>query len=1180
MAKRKTSRQEVNRPEMIDLLLENLSGVGKLRVGSDLGGDLFLGDSVDNDDDDNDDDDLINDFIHEVESILEMIPRSVAKRAKQTASTSITVQWIDNNLRIAGTCDEGGQTYRIFASGQYGDEPAGCTCELSQLEFPCVHVVHFIEYVTTNMRRALALQDRDKNTRPSKKPRPRQPPSAPTQVADIVNRIRKREFDSVEKVGRFLVPDQAEQWLKGLASHWQPEKMRPVSNDSLPRIEDPSVTQGRIAWDFEVLAASSNTSDRVLTIEALLQTPRKRGDGFTKGKRISTERLRRGQELPLDDTDRKIISLYKTDLDHWDYQHRLSSRRNEISATEALKHLIGCDRVTLFGEAATVTPAGLRIGLIEADDSLHLRYVQDDGTSHEVVIFPGEEALVHIDKIHNRIGVSLMSNDLVTLHHDLLTAPSFPANKKKEIAKTLRPLQKSLSLMLPISTDGEAVATAAPLVVLLRSRSDGALDYGIRFRDAAGGLHLPAAGPQVQSVGTGQSKYQSVRIPEDELRRASDFVKRLGLNADAFGGWYDTINNLRDSLDLMSSLQTLASQSDDPENKIEFLWDRTSERPIQFAGNISRGNVKVEISKKRNWFTVGGSVTVGEQSVALPDLLANLTPAQDDAIAGDFVKLADGQWAKIEAKLRDRLVNLRTAAHDVRGGMYIDATAAGEIQQLADEEIEIRAADAWQKCAQRLTESRDFHPIVPENLDANLRDYQVDGFRWMSRLARWGVGGILADDMGLGKTLQTLAVLLQRGDDGPALVIAPTSVGFNWAREANRFAPDLIVHLYRETDRAEFLKTLQPNDVVICSYGLAMRDADPLAKVDWHTLVLDEAQAIKNSRSKTSIAIANLTADWTVALTGTPVENHLGELWSLFHVVSPGVFGGWSSFRDRFASPIEKDNDLDTRAALANRLKPFVLRRTKNEVLTELPARTEMNLYVDLSKEERKIYDTIRLDAISDIKAIAKDDDVKDARFKILAAMTRLRQIACHPVMVDEDYEGGSAKLDCLIETMRNLQSEGHRVLIFSQFVKHLALIRAALDENSVTYEYLDGATPAAKRQEAVDRFQSGNADAFLISLKAGGTGLNLTAADYVIHMDPWWNPAVEDQATDRAHRMGQTKPVMVYRIVSRGTIEQEILKMHDEKRDLAAGVIDGTAVAGKLSNEDLIEMLTHHDGA
>ncbi len=462
----------------------------------------------------------------------------------------------------------------------------------------------------------------------------------------------------------------------------------------------------------------------------------------------------------------------------------------------------------------------------------------------------------------------------------------------------------------------------------------------------------------------------------------------------------------------------------------------------------------------------------------------------------------------------------------------------------------------------------------PTGLCAELRDYQTEGFKWLRRLAEWGVGGILADDMGLGKTLQTLAVVLDRAQQGPTLVVAPTSVGFNWVRECEKFSPDLKPHLYRDTDRADFLQEVGPGSLVVCSYGLALRDAKALAGVQWSTLVLDEAQAIKNSRSKTSAAIASIPADWKVALTGTPVENHLGELWSLFRVISPGVLGGWDQFRRRFAAPIEKDGDEERRMALRNRLQPFLLRRTKSQVLTDLPSRTETNLCVELSPAERKMYDEVRALAVAEADEIAQITDIQDQRFRILALLTRLRQLACSPRLVHDSWKERSSKIQLLCEKLLELREEGHRVLVFSQFVQHLNLIREMLDEEMITYEYLDGSTTADARRQRVDRFQDGDATVFLISLKAGGTGLNLTAADYVIHMDPWWNPAVEDQATDRAHRIGQTRPVMVYRLVSQGTIEEEILKLHDTKRDLVAGIMEGTAAAAKLSTEDLMALI------
>jgi SNF2 family DNA or RNA helicase len=620
------------------------------------------------------------------------------------------------------------------------------------------------------------------------------------------------------------------------------------------------------------------------------------------------------------------------------------------------------------------------------------------------------------------------------------------------------------------------------------------------------------------------------------------------------------------AIDLIERLQT-------HESNVEVLWDKTSEPPIHVLGTVSSQNVRVGIAQKRDWFNLTGTCMVGDKEFDIVTLMDSLRSDAEGTRYGDYVKIKDGGWAKISDQLRKSLMQIRDSVNQERGALRFDRTSAIAMRE-AEQHLQIQSTRAWQECLAKLSRSEKLEPVLPDSLKATLRDYQIDGYKWLRRLAEWGVGGILADDMGLGKTVQTLAAVIDRAEEGPALVIAPTSVCFNWMREVEKFAPGMTAFMYRETDRAEFLTSVGNNNIIVCSYGLALRDAEQLAKVDWGTMVLDEAQAIKNSRSKTSMAIATIPSKWTVALTGTPVENHLGELWSLFRIVAPGVFGGWDQFRTRFAGPIERDDDDERRGALRKRLQPFVLRRTKKEVLKDLPARTEMNLYVELSAAERALYDEIRLSAIGEADAITKLPDIQDQRFKILALLTRLRQISCHPRLVHDSWKEGSAKLAQLTETLLQLREEGHRVLIFSQFVTHLQLIREMLEKESITYQYLDGSTPAAERQGQVDQFQNGDATAFLISLKAGGTGLNLTAADYVIHMDPWWNPAVEDQATDRAHRIGQQKPVMVYRIVAQNTIEEEILRLHDTKRDLVAGVLDGTHSAGKLSTADLLALL------
>jgi SNF2 family DNA or RNA helicase len=419
-------------------------------------------------------------------------------------------------------------------------------------------------------------------------------------------------------------------------------------------------------------------------------------------------------------------------------------------------------------------------------------------------------------------------------------------------------------------------------------------------------------------------------------------------------------------------------------------------------------------------------------------------------------------------------------------------------------------------------------------------------------------------------------VLLHRKALGPALVVAPTSVGFNWLEEARRFAPRLRLRLFsEEADRGGALDALGPGEVLVLSYGLLTRDVERLAKVRFATIVFDEAQQLKNATTHRFRAARALQGDFKFALSGTPLENHLGELWAMFAIVFPGLLGSWEAFRVRFATPIERQVDPTAAPALARVLQPFLLRRTKAQVETQLPPRTDVRVPVVLSPAEWTLYEDARLAALADLETNKTTLREQERRIEVLAALTRLRLLASHPRLYDAGSKVESAKLERLLELVRELIAEGQRALVFSQFTSHLALVREVLDREGVRYEYLDGQTPAGARAERVRAFQEGDAPLFLISLKAGGFGLNLTAATSVIHLDPWWNPAVEDQASDRAHRIGQSKPVTVYRLVAHGTIEEQMLGLHEHKRALVAGVLEGKDQAGKLSTQELLGLLS-----
>jgi len=384
----------------------------------------------------------------------------------------------------------------------------------------------------------------------------------------------------------------------------------------------------------------------------------------------------------------------------------------------------------------------------------------------------------------------------------------------------------------------------------------------------------------------------------------------------------------------------------------------------------------------------------------------------------------------------------------------------------------------------------------------------------------------------------------------------------------------LSVHLLAEAgERAALIESLGAGDVLLASYGLLHQEEETLTARSWNIVVFDEAQNLKNSATKRAKASRAIEAEFRVALSGTPIENYLEELWSLFNTINPGLLGSREGFQKRFAAPIERDRKLSAREALRALIRPFILRRTKSAVLRELPPRTEVNVEIELSSEERAFYEAMRRQAIATLAAL--DGPSGQRKIHILAEITRLRRACCHPALVDPSSRLESAKLAAFLDLIEELIRNRHKVLVFSQFVGHLEKVRAALDARGVRYQYLDGSVPASQRAERVQAFQGGAGDLFLISLKAGGAGLNLTAADYVIHLDPWWNPAVEDQASDRAHRIGQTRPVTIYRLLVRNSIEEKILDLHARKRDLAADLLDGAEMAARLGEDELIALIS-----
>jgi len=581
------------------------------------------------------------------------------------------------------------------------------------------------------------------------------------------------------------------------------------------------------------------------------------------------------------------------------------------------------------------------------------------------------------------------------------------------------------------------------------------------------------------------------------------------------------------------------------------------------------GEAHVDVRSGIDWFELHGEVDYGGATASLPQLLAALR-------RGDtMVPLGDGSFGLLPEEWLQRFAPLAGLGSAQKDHLRFRQNQAGLLDALLAAQPEVRVDELFARVRERI---RGFHGVnaapQPEGFRGQLRDYQREGLGWMEFLREFGFGGCLADDMGVGKTAQVLAVVESRRglQKGPSLVVAPKSLMFNWREEANRFTPQLRVLVYTGMDRDS--AQIAEHDMVLTTYGTLLRDAAHLAEIQFDYVVLYEAQAVKNASTASAKAVRLLRGAHRLALSGTPVENHLGELWSLFEFLNPGMLGEAKVLK--MAGGLGRNPSPEARQLLAHALRPFILRRTKQQVARELPSKTEQTIYCELEGPQRKHYDELRAHYRETLLNRVQTQGLAKSKMHVLEALLRLRQAACHPGLIDPKQVGQpSAKLDTLLEQLDELRQEGHKALVFSQFTSLLAIVRKRLDAAGVRYEYLDGAT--RDRQTHVEAFQNDpDCTLFLISLKAGGLGLNLTAAEYVFLLDPWWNPAVEAQAVDRAHRIGQTRPVFAYRLIARDTVEEKVLELQKTKRELADAILgEDNSLIRDLKKEDLELLLS-----
>jgi superfamily II DNA or RNA helicase len=592
---------------------------------------------------------------------------------------------------------------------------------------------------------------------------------------------------------------------------------------------------------------------------------------------------------------------------------------------------------------------------------------------------------------------------------------------------------------------------------------------------------------------------------------------------------------------------------------------------VEAEGKVFRnpGAMRVDVRSGIDWFELHGEVDYGESTAKLPDLLAALR-------RGDgMVALGDGTFGILPEEWLARFAPLAGLGGREDDHLRFKQNQAGLLDALLAAQPEVVFDAGFARVRERLQNFLGVKAMAqPEGFIGQLRHYQMEGMGWMEFLREFGFGGCLADDMGVGKTAQVLGTLELRRSQGhgPSLVVAPRSLMFNWREEAARFTPRLRVleHLGLGRDA----EAIGEHDLVLTTYGTLLRDALQLSGVEFDYVILDEAQAIKNASTASAKAVRLLRGSHRLALSGTPIENHLGELWSLFEFLNPGMLGEAKVLK--MAGGLAHNPGEEARQLLAHALRPFILRRTKRQVASELPEKTEQTIFCELEGPQRKHYDELRQHYRQTLLNKVDKEGLGRSKMHVLEALLRLRQAACHPGLLDpKRLPDPSAKLDVLLEQLSDLREEGHKALIFSQFTSLLAIVRDRLDAQQVNYEYLDGAT--RDRQAHVERFQNDPAcELFLISLKAGGLGLNLTAAEYVFLLDPWWNPAVEAQAVDRAHRIGQTKPVFAYRLIAKDTVEEKVLELQKTKRELADAILgEDNSLIRDLKREDLELLLS-----
>lgn len=872
--------------------------------------------------------------------------------------------------------------------------------------------------------------------------------------------------------------------------------------------------------------------------------------GWSKGKSISLLRYKTG-DCPMDEIDKRIYGQWLKGDPAFE---RYYAQREMPSLELVLPYLVGTDKLALYSRGP--------LNQVEVREEKPFLWTEKrDGEIYFNTNVPADARELSTMYVHNpapdQFVIYPMQQDLKAVFKRILAIGHLPAEAEPMLEKLFMALRGRLEVHSDISGGISLKKVEGSPLIIVRITPEGEmfrLSAFVRPLEDGNAEYFPAEGNEVVYDSHAGERVEVAR----NLRKEASNLRKV--NALLPEGWAFIAEMPDCFLDAPELLGFMERVSDEP-TVVALEWPEGETLKL-----LKPETAKWEINAvgKGGWYELEGDVAVSEDKLlSVYQLLALLRESK-----GRYIRIGEKEFLQLSDSLRRQLERIDFLSQVNRGKLRVPELAMALLGDSLSGEIAIDEPDALLELRERIRRSRDARYDVPEGLNATLRYYQEEGFQWLMRVSSWGAGACLADDMGLGKTVQAIAFLLAHASEGPSMVVAPASVVTNWQREMLRFAPTLrplLLSGFSADGREGVLNALAAGDVLLISYGLLVSESEHLCSVKWNAVCLDEAHTIKNRDTKTSGATMKLDASHRLILTGTPVQNHLGELWNLFRFIVPGLLGTYEQFSQKYMS-----GQQSATAELKRIVAPFLLRRTKQEVVRELPDKEDIVVPVALSEEEAAVYEVIRREAVAELEGSSS------LSVNALSMITKLRMAACSASLAEKKWIGsGCSKLDVFLEKLVPIVEGSNSVLVFSQYTSFLSLAATALDKCGLgDYLYLDGQTPVAKRQSMVDSFQKGEHKIFLISLKAGGLGLNLTGANYVIHLDPWWNPAIEQQATDRAYRIGQSQKVTVYHLISSNTIEEKILRLHATKRNLADTILEGSNANNRISPDEILQMI------